>query len=92
MIRVYSKPGCSNCVKAKLVLEEWGVKFETMTLDPKDPTYAEARDTLKARSSGHSTFPFVFVDDTFIGGYRELLTAYDTGRLKELGVEINEDW
>lgn len=93
MIHVYCKPNCVYCDKAKQFLDSKHVEYGYTMLDPEAATYPAVRDDLIARSQGnHRTFPFIFVGDTFLGGYNELLLAADTGRLQELGVEIDADF
>lgn len=95
MATLYCKDECKYCHLAKGFLKENEVPFTVVELDPKSDDYATQRDALIERSGGHKTFPWVFVkDETFIGGYNELVHAYNTQRLHTLlravGVEVPE--
>ena len=93
MLHVYCKPNCVYCDKAKQFLQEKHVQFECTTLDPEDASYVAARDDLISRCQvDHRTFPFIFVGSTFVGGYTDLVVAADSGRLAELGVQIENDF
>jgi ribonucleoside-diphosphate reductase alpha chain len=66
---VVTKPGCPFCKKAKDFLKTRGIKYIEM---PKE----------KAIGSGffresHKTFPQIYIDKTFIGGYDDLLEYFD---------------
>lgn len=64
--KVYTKPDCVYCRKAKGILIGSDHAFEEIDVMP---------DELKAdlQSKGHTTYPAVFAPDgTFIGGYKEL--------------------
>lgn len=87
---LFSKDTCKYCTLAKEFLSEKGVPFSVETLEPTSPNYKEERQTLIERSEGHTTFPWVFVGDTFIGGYSDLVRAYDTMYLEMLGIEVGD--
>jgi glutaredoxin 3 len=61
------------------MLEARGVEFSEINL-AKDP---QGRVEL-ARRTGMMSFPQVLVDDVLIGGFAELQSAADDGRLDEL--------
>ena len=63
MYRVFSKQNCGYCTKAKALLEDLGEDFEVIT---------EFDVEAIKRVTNHKTFPFVFRDNTFIGGFSEL--------------------
>jgi len=70
---LYSKTGCENCEKAKYLL-----KNEEYTTINCDVILKNNRDEfiksmeLKTRKP-FKTFPLIFKDDAFIGGYENLL-------------------
>ena len=94
-VKVYSKPGCTFCVKAKEWLQDKNIPYEYILLDPKDDDCMDKVDEL-VHSTKQTTFPFIFVGDTFLGGYTDLIGAYETLRLHELlkhcGVTIEYDF
>jgi glutaredoxin 3 len=91
---VYSRDGCPYCVKSKDFLNEKSVPFTGVKLDKEAPEYPAQRDELISRTN-HKTFPWVFVGDEFVGGYTELVRAFEMTRLHELlkgqGIELEED-
>jgi glutaredoxin 3 len=78
-VTVYSTEPCSFCRRVKGMLEARGVEFSEINL-ANDP---QGRVEL-ARRTGMMSFPQVLVDDVLIGGYAELQSAADDGRLDEL--------
>lgn len=79
-VMVYSKPGCKYCKMAIELLQEKGIEFDVKTLDPDVnlSKYTLQVNSLK-KSTGHKTFPFIFINNKFIGGYQELKTSVDDG-------------
>ena len=78
-IIVYSTDPCSFCTRAKELLTQRGITFEEINL-AKDPV---GRAKL-AGETGMLSFPQIVIDGTVLGGFRELLTADQSGRLEEL--------
>ncbi|HEV3071569.1 MAG TPA: glutaredoxin [Solirubrobacteraceae bacterium] len=78
-ITVYTTEPCSFCVRVKGMLEARGLDFSEVNLS-KDP---EGRMEL-VRRTGMMSFPQVLVDGELLGGYAEILTAAENGRLDEL--------
>lgn len=70
-VTVYSKPGCIYCDKTKQFLDENNVKYKMISLQPGTTEYDNVVWRLK-NDTGHKTFPFIFINDKFIGGYKEL--------------------
>ena len=78
-ITMYTTDPCGFCRQAKALLSARGVDYEEINL-AKD---ADGRADLVART-GQMTFPQVLVGERSIGGFRELLDADRSGRLKSL--------
>ena len=78
-IIVYSTDPCSFCTRAKELLAQRGIAFEEVNL-AKDPV---GRAKL-AGETGMMSFPQIVVDGAVLGGFRELITADQSGRLEEL--------
>ena len=76
---MYSTDPCSFCARAKELLAKRGVPFTEVNL-AKDP---QGRAELAGRT-GMMSFPQIVIDGTVLGGFRELLTADQEGRLEEL--------
>jgi len=78
-ITVYTTEPCSFCNRVKSLLAARGVRFAEVNLS-KDPA---GRMEL-ARRTGMMSFPQVIVDGELLGGFAELKTAAEDGRLDEL--------
>jgi glutaredoxin len=77
---IYSKSGCPYCDKAKKLLDD-----DTLTVIDCDPYLIDTKEKflefIKILSNkDHKTFPIIFKDNTFIGGYSDLLNC------------LKEDW
>lgn len=77
---IYSKSGCSYCDKAKMLLK--GEEVYTIQCDN---YLTNSRDSFLGFLSAlankeQKTFPIIFKDKNFIGGYSELLNC------------LKEDW
>ncbi len=75
-VRVYTKPLCPFCHRAKALLSRKGVEFEEIDVEGKD----DLRVWL-AETSGQKTVPQVFVGDRPLGGYADLEALDREGRL-----------
>jgi glutaredoxin 3 len=78
-ITVYTTDPCSFCVRVKNLLATRGFEYTEINLS-KDPT---GRAEL-AKLTGMMSFPQVLVDGELLGGYADVLTAAESGRLDEL--------
>jgi glutaredoxin len=72
---IYSKSGCNYCVKAKQLLVETGknvdiVECDDYLLENKEAFLAFIQNL--AGGKEHRTFPIVFYNSDYIGGYTEL--------------------
>ena len=76
---IITKDGCIYCEKAKDILTKKHLLYKTTKLIPDTDEYAIKRDQL-IQETGQTTFPWVFKDGHFIGGFTELnryLTMFD---------------
>jgi glutaredoxin 3 len=78
-VTVYTTEPCSFCNRVKGLLKAHGVEFDEVNLS-KDP----AGRLELAQRTGMMTFPQVIVGDALLGGYTEVQSAADSGRLSEL--------
>ena len=67
-VTLYSMNNCPYCVRAKGLLTQRGVAFETIMID--DWSHEQWEEF--AKKSGMKTLPQVFLDDQLIGGYSQL--------------------
>lgn len=74
---IYSKKMCPYCERAKEFFRRRGIAFEEIDLTDK---FFEL-DKLKAKT-GHMTVPQIFVGEQFIGGYTDLVSAVESGKLR----------
>jgi glutaredoxin 3 len=79
-VTVYSMLNCPFCVKAKGLLTQRGVSFETIMID--DWTDQAWDDFVK--KSGMKTVPQVYVDGKLIGGYTQLAEVDEKDKLQSL--------
>ncbi len=64
--KLYTKPGCPFCTRAKQNLESAKIEYEEIILQT-----SEEFDAIKQKT-GQMTVPQVFIDDEFIGGNDDL--------------------
>lgn len=67
-VTVYSMQNCPYCVKAKALLTQRGVSFETIMIDD----WSDDQWDAWVKSSGMKTVPQIFVDGNLVGGYSQL--------------------
>lgn len=90
---IYSKNNCIYCKKAKGFLNELNISYMEILLDKENDliNYTSTVQELKQKYN-HSTFPFIIINDVFIGGYMDLENAYNTNylhKLLNLNIECN---
>jgi len=76
---IYSKSGCPNCLKIKALLNEKNLKFNLINSDEyifedKEGFLNFIKQIAKVEVK---TFPMIFYDKQFIGGYNETLKFID---------------
>ena len=64
---VWSNVGCTYCEQAKKLLESKGIAYEERNL-----AEGWAIQQLHEAVPGARTVPQIFVDDKYVGGYKEL--------------------
>ena len=79
MIKIYSTSWCPSCVSVKRLLEEKGVDFEEINIEEE----GMSREQLFEITGGMSV-PQVVINDKCIGGFEELFTLSQSGKLEEL--------
>ena len=78
-ITVYSTDPCSFCDRAKDLLKLRELDFEEINLAKDSVGRAQL-----AERTGMISFPQIVIDGEVIGGFRELVQADMSGRLKQL--------
>lgn len=79
LVTLYTTEPCGHCRNAKQLLTERDVSYVEVNL-AKDPA---GRSELLAKT-GMMTFPQLVVDDSLVGGFREMLELDREGRLDGL--------
>ena len=79
-IVIYSTAVCPYCVAAKNLLKSRGLEWSEIRID-QDPAQ---RDDMLARSGGRRTVPQIFINESHVGGFDDLVAADRSGRLAEL--------
>jgi glutaredoxin 3 len=81
-VTVYSMNNCPYCVKAKGLLTQRGVSFETIMIDD----WSDEEWDALVKKSGMKTVPQVYVDGILIGGYTQLAEVDARDQLASLKV------
>lgn len=78
-IKVYSKNPCPYCVAAKNFLDDKGVAYEAIDLTGKMDEMIKLKE-----QTGWSTFPIILINGKVIGGYTDLKTLDEEGKLDSM--------
>lgn len=79
MIKVYTKDHCPYCGFAKNLLDELGLAYEEIAL-------GSDRDAIMALvvETGMKTLPQIFINEKLVGGYTDLKSLVDSGKIDEV--------
>jgi alkyl hydroperoxide reductase subunit F len=75
-IEIYSKNGCPYCNLAKQFLFAYNpkiIEYNTLSEEKKEIVQNRIK---KQRGSEYSTYPIIFINDKFIGGYSDLVENF----------------
>ena len=78
-VELFSLSWCPFCVRARALLDRYGVSYEEIVVDQNPERRAEAR----ARS-GRQTLPQLFVDGRHIGDCEEIHALHRAGQLRAI--------
>jgi glutaredoxin 3 len=78
-VTVYTKGGCTYCVRAKRLLTQRGVTFREVNLDHVDRRDIDAL----IESTNCRTVPQIFINGNFIGGFDALEALDMKGELED---------
>ena len=78
-ITLYTSAVCGYCVAAKNFLKSKGLSWNEVRIDT-DPVQREKMLALARRTS----VPQIFIGDTHVGGYDELMALHRAGKLEPL--------
>lgn len=76
---IYTTAWCPFCIRAKMLLDQKGVKYTEINVDQVDG----ARQAMMLRS-GRRTVPQIFIGDTHVGGCDDLFALERQGKLNPL--------
>ena len=79
-IRLYTRRWCGYCTAARRLLKKLDAELEEIPLD-NDP---ELRRSIAEANGNWPTLPMIFIDERFVGGYRELSLLKRSGELDTL--------
>ncbi len=79
-IDVYTSVSCPYCIRAKSLLKSKGVQFNELIIDGNPELIAES----VKRSDGMRTVPQIFIENYHVGGYDDLSTLDQIGKLDSL--------
>ena len=78
-VLIYTTSWCPFCRRAKALLKEKGVAFTELDIEA-DPAHRKAM----IETSGRSTVPQIFINETHVGGSDDLVALDATGSLDKL--------
>ena len=76
---IYSKVPCPYCDRAKAFLKEKGVTYQLIDLTDKPEEMQAIKD-----KTGWRTVPIIMINDQLIGGYTDIKTLDEEGKLDAL--------
>ena len=75
-VKIYSTNWCSYCANIKRFLVEKNIEFDEINIE----TEGMSREDLE-KITGGRTVPQIVIDDTPIGGYKDLIALDSEGKL-----------
>ena len=75
-VKVFTTSWCLPCANAKRFLNEKNIEFEEINIE----TEGMSREDLE-KITGGRTVPQIVIDDTPIGGYKDLIVLDSEGKL-----------
>ena len=68
-VTVYCTSVCPYCIRALKMLSNKGVEVEEVRIDQ----HPERRDEMITRANGRTSVPQIFIDDTHVGGFDDMV-------------------
>lgn len=78
-ITLYTKPGCIFCTKAKSFLNDMKVHYDEIDVSNKPDKRKELIE-----DTGSKTVPYIFINETYIGGCTDMLKMAEEGTLEKM--------
>ena len=79
-ITIYLTQTCGFCHAAKKFLEEKGISYKEIDIS----SDLEVRGEMMRKSNGRRTVPQIFLNNKHVGGFSELYTLHQAGKLEKL--------
>jgi glutaredoxin 3 len=90
-IVIHSKPNCIYCDKTKNLLKSLNIPFEEKKYDSGLEEDNERKQKL-LNVTNWKTFPQIFIDNSFIGGYTELVKYLSENKNKYQELSFNSEF
>ena len=78
-IKLFTWAHCPYCKAATRLLDERGLSYTNVDIHNNPKKRRELQE-----ETGHYTVPFIFIGETFVGGYTELRDCDFSGKLRSL--------
>ena len=78
-VQIYTTSWCPYCSAAKSLLADKGVPYEEI-----DVTEPSLREAMIQRAHGRRTVPQIFIGETHVGGYDDMMALHRAGKLEPL--------
>ena len=78
-IIIYGTTWCPSCVSAKRFFDEMNLSYDEINIEKENIS----REQLAEMTGGH-TVPQIVINDKCIGGFSDLLSANQSGKLEDL--------
>ncbi len=79
MIKIYSTEWCPYCKNAKQFFADKNMEYEEINIEQEE---ISRQDLVKI--TGGSSVPQIVINDKPIGGYTDLITLHQNGKLQDL--------
>ena len=79
MIKIYSTEWCPYCKNAKQFFADKDMEYEEINIEQEE---ISRQDLVKI--TGGSSVPQIVINDKPIGGYTDLITLHQNGKLQDL--------
>lgn len=74
--KLYTKNGCGYCIQAKALLQIKGVEYEEINAEIVDGAKDAMLSECAAIGVTPRTYPQIWVDEKYVGGFTELKTLF----------------
>ena len=75
-VKIYTRDNCAYCTNAKNLLVDKGYLYQEIKVENENTE--SVKESLKDKTNSYDYYPIIFVDNVFLGGYKELKDYKDT--------------